>query len=641
MKELTILLIIVTIFGCNSNINNRDEQKLVNIIPEPVSITVHKGNFLLNRKTKIFAIDEEALPIAKMAAKEISYSLGNELQVRQENVKNSQNSIIFKIDTTSKIKEDTGDEVYKIQVTPKQVLIIANKPQGLFYGFQSLHQLIVYESILCEDIPNSIDYKHRELSIPCVEILDYPRFEWRGLMLDVSRHFFSKEFLKKYIDEMVKYKFNIFHLHLTDDQGWRIQTESLPKLTEVGAWRVPRTGKWWSFSPPQPGEKATYGGFYTPDDIKEIVQYAQERFVTIIPEIDIPGHSLAAIAAYPDLSCTKEKYKVNPGSRFYGIDNNTLCAGQEATFDFLEKVLTEIADLFPSRYIHIGGDECFKGFWEKCDSCKRRMDENNLADTRELQSYFIRRTEQILKKKGKKLVGWDEILEGGLAPDATVMSWRGTQGGTKAAKMGHHVIMTPNHHTYLDLYQGDPLVEPETYSSLRLEDCYNFEPVPPNVGNEYILGGQGNLWTESVPNYRHAEYMTWPRALALSEVFWSPQEKRDWDDFIRRMEFAFEYMDKNEINYSRSSFDPIISAIKTKSDSIRVKIRTEISGLDIHYSFDETNPDIYSPKYEGIPLEIPTGASQIKVRTFRSGQPVGKQINCPVSVLNERIEKEF
>lgn len=640
MKQLIISLLIPILLGCNSNTDNVYTRTQVNIIPKPTSVSVKEGVFLLNQETKILASSPESLPIANMLVDEISNSLGDKLQVYQKDLNRSGNSIIFKLDPNAVIYKDGGDEVYNLQVTPKQITIIANKPQGLFYGLQTLLQLIKPEDILPAEKDGSTTQSKKESSIPCVEILDYPRFEWRGLMLDVSRHFFSKEFVKKHINEMAKYKFNIFHFHLSDDQGWRIEIKSLPKLTEVGAWRVPRTGKWWSYPPPREGEEATDGGFYTQEDIKEIVQYAQDRFITVVPEIDVPGHSLAAITAYPELSCTKEKYYVNPGSRFYGIDNNTLCAGQEVTFDFMEKVLTEIAHLFPSEYIHIGGDECFKGFWGKCESCKRRMKDNNLTNVDELQSYFIKRMDKILRENGKKLIGWDEILEGGLAPEATVMSWRGTKGGIKAAQMGHHVIMTPTYHAYIDLYQGDPLIEPETYSLLRLENCYNFEPVPPGIDKEFILGGQGNLWAESVPNERHAEYMIWPRALALSEVFWSSKENRNWDDFIRRMEVRFEYLDKNDINYSRAAFDPIISAVKDENDSLRVKLRTEIAKLDLHYTFDETNPDLYSPKYAGVPLEIPIGASQIKVRTFRSGQPVGSQINCPLSVLNERIEKE-
>lgn len=640
MKQFIILLFSIILFSCNSKTSDSDIQRQVNIIPKPTSVSVKDGVFLLNQKTKILASSPESLPIANMLVDEINNSLGNKLQVYGKDADNANNSIIFKLDPAAIVDKDMGDGAYSMQVTPKQITIVANKPRGLFYGLQSLLQLMEPGDIPPIDKNNKVAQTKKELPIPCVEITDYPRFEWRGLMLDVSRHFFSKEFVKKHINEMAKYKFNIFHFHLSDDQGWRVEIKNLPKLTEVGAWRVPRTGKWWSYPLPREGEEATDGGFYTQEDIKEIVQYAQDRFITVVPEIDVPGHSLAAITAYPELSCTKQQYHVNPGSRFYGVDNNTLCAGQEVTFDFMEKVLTEIAGLFPSDYIHIGGDECFKGFWGKCEACKKRMKENNLADVDELQSYFIKRMDKILRDNGKKLIGWDEILEGGLAPEATVMSWRGTEGGIKAAQMGHHVIMTPTYHAYIDFYQGDHLIEPETYSLLRLENCYDFEPVPPGIEKEYILGGQGNLWAESVPNARHAEYMIWPRALALSEVFWSSRENRDWNDFIRRMEVRFGYMDKNDINYSRAAFDPIISAVKEDGDSLSVKLRTEIPGLDIYYTFDETNPDVYSPKYVGIPLEIPIGASQIKVKTFRSGQPVGSQINCPLSILDERIESK-
>lgn len=624
MIKIVLLIVTGVVLGCNVVVPDK-EKSAIGVIPEPVSLTVKEGNFLLNGSTRVFVQNREALSVAQFFVDEIWTTSGNKLSILEKEESNSKDAIVFNINASL---TGLGTEGYKLEITSRRVSIEATKTQGLFYGLQSFLQL------LSPLEGNS----NKEWSIPCVSITDYPRFKWRGLMLDVSRHFFSKEFVKKYIDEMAKYKFNIFHFHLTDDQGWRIQVDSYPKLTEVGAWRVPRVGKWWSFLPPQPGEPATYGGFYTKDDIREIVQYAQERFVTVVPEIDVPGHSLAAIAAYPHLSCTKKEYKVNPGSRFYGVEDNALCAGQEGTFEFLDKVFTEVAELFPAEYIHVGGDECFKGFWDQCDACKRRMKENHLANLNELQGYFMERLDKILQKKGKKLIGWDELLEGKVAPNAVVMSWRGMQGGIKAAKMGHNVIMTPTYHTYLDLYQGDPLVEPETYSSARLESCYNFEPVPQDVEEKYILGGQGNLWTESVPTGRHAEYMTWPRGLALSEVYWSPREKRNWDDFIRRMEIRLKDFDKNEINYARSFYDPIISAVKSESDSLKVKLRTEISGLDLHYTFDETNPDAFSLKYENEPLRIPKGASQIKVRNFRTGQPVGNQINCPLSILKDRIE---
>ena len=330
-------------------------------------------------------------------------------------------------------------------------------------------------------------------------------------MLDVSRHFFNKEEVKAYIDQLAEYKMNVFHWHLSDDQGWRIEIKSLPGLTEKGAWRAKRVGQWWQRTPRQNGEATDYGGFYTQEDIKEIVQYANERFVQVVPEIDVPGHSLSTIVAYPEISCTQTVKDINIGNKFYTVDENSLCVGKDLTFKYLDKIFTETSMLFPSEYVHVGGDECYKGFWSRCDDCQKRIKDENLKNTDELQSYFIKRMEKMLEEKGKKLVGWDEILEGGLAPNATVMSWRGMSGGIKAAKEGHQVIMTPSKHCYLDLFQGEPSVEPDTYSMSRLTDSYSFEPIPEGVDPKLILGGQGNLWTESVPNFRHAQYMTWPR----------------------------------------------------------------------------------------------------------------------------------
>jgi hexosaminidase len=525
-----------------------------------------------------------------------------------------------------------GAEGYRLEVSPQRVAITAGKPAGLFYGMQSLLQLFPPE------IESPVKVTGVRWEVSGVVVSDKPRFGWRGLMLDVSRHFFTKEFLKRYIDEMVRYKFNVFHLHLTDDQGWRLEIKGMPKLTEVGAWRVPRVGSWWSFLPPQAGETASYGGFYTQDDIRELVRYAQERFVTIVPEIDVPAHSLALISAYPELCCTKQQYAVNPGSRFKG-ECNVLCVANEAVWAALDTIFTQVAALFPGGYIHIGGDEANRSWWGHHQLEKDLMARENIKGLPELQSYFTKRLEKLILSKGKKMIGWDEILEGGIAPEATVMSWRGMQGGIKAAGMGHHVIMTPAGYAYLDLYQGDPLVEPETYSMLRLRQCYAFEPVPAGVDPDLILGGQGNLWTESVPVYRQAEYMTWPRGCALAEVFWSQAGGKDWGDFVHRLEGRFPYFEKGQINYATSLYDPIITGVKGADDSEKVKLATEIDGLDIYYSFDGTDPDIFHSRYEGVPLDIPKGASQVRVRTYRGGHVIGRQVNCPLQLLKDRTEK--
>ena len=596
----------------------------INIIPQPVKLERHVGTFKFNSGTKLIS-SKDNKEIAELFAAMIKVPTGFTLQHALSGTTGIQLLI------NRHLNPVLGNEGYTLEVKQTKITIIANKPAGLFYGMQTLMQLLPRE------IESPLSIKNKSWSVPCVKITDYPRFGWRGLMLDVSRHYFPKEMVKKYINQLAKYKMNVFHWHLTDDQGWRIEIKSLPKLTEVGAWRAPRVGLWWTRPPQGPDEAATYGGFYTQEDVKEIVKYAEDRFVTILPEIDVPGHSLAALAAYPELSCTGKNYHVNVGNLFYGIDDNALCPGNDQTYDFMKKVIDEVAGLFPGQFIHIGGDECFKGFWKDCSKCQARMVSEKLKTVEELQSYFIRRMEGFVRAKGKKLMGWDEILEGGLAPDANVMSWRGMGGGIAAAKMNRQVVMTPTSHCYLDLYQGDPAVEPPTYSMLTLASCYNFDPVPPEVTDKsLILGGQGNLWTESVPNYRQVEYMTWPRAFALSEVFWSQRSRMNWDSFISRMEAHFERYDMAQANYARSAYDAIVSPLKdTVNKKVRILLNTEIKQLDIHYTFDNTYPDQYSPKYRDT-LTVPIGADHIRTLTFRNNRPVGKMLTIPIKDLEKR-----
>ena len=434
-----------------------------------------------------------------------------------------------------------GDEGYEMSVSSKGIWIHANKPAGLFYGLKTLLQL------LPPQIENKTFQKGIIWAIPAVTIKDYPRFKWRGILFDVSRHFFTKQQVEDFIDQMVKYKFNVLQLHLTDDQGWRLQIKSLPKLTDIGAWRAPRVGIWKEVSKPDSTEPKTYGGFYTQEDMREIIEYAAARFVNILPEIDVPGHSLAAVASYPQLSCTPGNKQVNSGELLrvhkngiaYTLVDNTLCPANDNVYIFLDKVFSEVAKLFPFQYIHIGGDECYKGFWEKSSECRQLMQENGLKDIEELQSYFIKRVEKIVESKGKKIIGWDEIQEGGLPEGVAVMSWRGMAGGIKAAKLKHPVVMSPNTFAYFDLYQGDPVAEPPSYSMVRLNKAYQFNPLPQGIDSSYILGGQCNLWSERLTTLRSAEYMLWPRALATAECLWTPVSKKSWDSFYPRVESQF------------------------------------------------------------------------------------------------------
>lgn len=610
----------------------------IHIIPQPVEMQRQAGVFTLKSDMAIGTNTNSAenQRVAKLFAEKVATATGFKLSA-STNKSANQSAVNFSINATP--NPTIGNEGYTLEVTPQKVILTANTEGGLFYGVQTLLQL------LPKDIDNQ-SVISAKWEMPCVKITDYPRFAWRGLMLDVSRHFFPKEDVKRYIDHMARFKYNTFHWHLTDDEGWRVEIKSLPKLTEVGAFRVPRYGKWGQFDAPKDGEKATDGGFYTQADIKEVVAYAAERHITILPEIDVPGHSSAAIAAYPELCCTKDpKSKVMAGNRFsewYGngkfkmLTDNALNPSDEGVYTFLDKVFGEIAPLFPNSYIHVGGDECYHGYWAENAECKALMQKEGLKNTEELQSYFIKRLEKILKKHGKKLIGWDEILDGGLAPEASVMSWRGTQGGIAAAKQGHYVVMTPNQSVYIDLPQGDIAAEPDAlvYGTVRLKKAYDFEPVPDSIDAKYILGGQANLWTEKVPTIRHAEYMTYPRAWALADVYWSPKTAKNWDNFIVRMEKQMERADLIGLNYARSAFDAIVKPT-LKDGKLTVEITTEIAGLDIFYTLNETIPDTYTPLYK-TPIEIPEGPVSLKVMTYRNGKPVGKMVVLPRETLAKR-----
>lgn len=606
---------------CQSSGNNQQTEQTA-LIPIPQTVTYAETTFKISQGTTIGleSSSAELLSIADYFNHKVNPALGYSLEVKE------QGDIQFSLINNP----DLGNEGYHLKAEKRQITIEANQPAGIFYGVQTLLQMLPKE-IRSQQVQHDVEW-----AIAGADITDKPQFPWRGLMLDVSRHWFTKEEVMRFIDELAEYKMNVFHWHLTDDQGWRIEIKSLPNLTAKGAWRAKRVGQWWQREPQQPDEEATYGGYYTQEDIKDVLAYAKQRYVRVIPEIDVPGHSLATLVAYPELACMKAPKYVNVGNKFYGEDENTLCAGKEETFEFLDKVFTEVAALFPDEYIHVGGDECFKGFWHKCPRCQARMKAENLKDENELQSYVIHRLESILKAKGKKLIGWDEILEGGLAPDATVMSWRGMEGGIKAAKANHHVIMTPTQHCYLDLWQGEPSVEPDTYSMCRLSDSYRFNPVPDNVPAEMVLGGQGNLWSESVPTFRHAEYMTWPRGWALAEVLWSGPAKTDWDEFWPRVEKHFERADVAGINYARSMYNAIITPYKENNECL-IKLDCELKDSDIYYTFDNTDPDSFSPKYFE-PLRIPKNATWLRVVTYRNGKPSGKVITLRIDELLKRIE---
>lgn len=628
MKKLTYIFALLLATG-----SLLAQGPAIHLIPQPVEIQQNTGAFTLAKSTTVGYNKAEARFAAELLARHLNTATGFGLAAKEGKA-----ATIF-LSLNASPNERIGKEGYVLEVTPKAVTITANQPAGLFYGMQTLLQLFPKEiESQAVAVPPGGSWK-----VPAVRITDYPRFGWRGLMLDVSRHFFPKEDVKKYIDEMVRYKYNVFHWHLTDDNGWRIEIKSLPKLTEVGAWRVERSGHFGDREDPKPGEKATYGGFYTHEDIREIVQYAAERNVTIVPEIDVPGHSMAALAAYPELSCTGQKVYVNPGTNFadwFGNGTfrvnveNTLNPSDEQVYEFLDKVFAEVAQLFPAPYIHVGGDECYKGYWKNDPGCQALMKKLGIRHVEDLQGYFMGRVEKILSAKGKKLLGWDEILEGGISPGATVMSWRGMKGGIEAAHLGHEVVMTPTTFAYIDYTQGDPTIDPPIYARLRCKTSYSFEPVPDGVDAKLILGGQGNLWTEQIPSLRYAFYMTYPRAWALSEVFWSQKKDKDWDRFSKHMEAHFQRYDVAGKRYSAAVYDPIVRT-KMEDGKLVLHMEPEMPGLDLYFTTDDVMPDNFSPKYSA-PVALPDGPITLRVQAYRDGKPIGHLITLKRKQLEDR-----
>jgi hexosaminidase len=602
------------------------------IIPNPVSYLSEQGKFVVNQNTKVYLVNPNP-EVTRIVTLHFSTFLGKGLAVSSE--KPISNSKYISIELTKIIDETIGNEGYTLDVNQNNIVLKANTTTGLFYALQTFDQLFPVE-----------ENSKVSISIPACKIKDYPRFGWRGLMLDVSRHFFTIDEVKEYIDWMSKYKFNVLHWHLSDDNGWRIEIKALSKLTEIGAWRVERFGAFGERKAPNQGEKTPYGGFYTQEEIKDIVKYASKRQITIVPEIDVPGHSMAILAAYPELSTKKEPKMVNPGSKFaewHGDGTftmtveNSLNPADEKVYATLETIFGEVAALFPGQYIHLGGDECYHGYWEKDENCKALMKRENLKDAKELQSYFIKRVAKIITSKGKKVIGWDEILYGGLADGAAVMSWRGIDGGIKATQLGHEAVMSPNSFAYLDYVQGDPSIEVPIYSKLSLKKVYEFEPAPEGVDAKLILGGQGNLWTEKVPTIQHAFYMTYPRAFAISESVWSPSKNKNWNDFTARVEQHFNRFEALEKPISRAVYDPVVST-KMDGEKMICTLSSELSNVDLYYTIDGSFPAKYSPKYTS-PFEIPNADITFRVVAYRNGIQIGRMLTISKAMLKKRIEK--
>ena len=605
LQLLIILLAFLFIVGCGKTSSD------VSIIPEPYELKINSGQFKINNNTTII-VDSENQKVKEVAnyfVEQLNNASGYSIKITIFSDSNNQkNTITF---TDKNLDSLLGEECYTLK-SDEDKIVLTGTPHGLFYGVQTLFQLLPKE-IFSKDISVNFSW-----SIPSVEIKDVPRFKWRGMHLDVCRHMFPISFIKKYIDYIAMHKLNTFHWHLTDDQGWRIEIKKYPRLTEIGAWRngtqIAKTNK---------SDDKRYGGFYTQDEIREIVKYANNQFVTVVPEIEMPGHSVAALTSYPKLSCTGGPFEVRT---LWGIDDDIFCAGNEETFTFLENVLTEVLELFPSKYIHIGGDEAPKTRWEKCAKCQRRITKEGLKDEHELQSYFITRIEKFLNSKGRQIIGWDEILEGGLAPNAAVMSWRGIEGGISAAKQKHNVVMSPTDYCYFDYYEGKPENEPLAIGGfLPLEKVYSYEPIPAELNadeQKHIMGVQANQWTEYIATPELAEYMTLPRLCALAEVAWSPKEKRNLENFLDRMSVHYGRMYELGINFRWPGLEGL-NLNNAFINEATVQIKSKQKNMEIRYTTDGSEPTQSSLLYTE-PLKI-IETTSLKIREYTAnglGSPV-------------------
>lgn len=596
--SFSIFIVFLICSGCTKNI---ELSQNTTIIPLPQSQTLHDGHFILSSQTQLIADERFDVSVAFL-----KHFVENGSPIRfQKN--ESASKIIFFHDAT------LPEEGYTLDIQPKTVNITAATDAGAFYAVQSLRQLL----------PESFetgDFKEKSTNIRSMTVIDAPAFGYRGMHLDVCRHFFPVDFIKKYIDMLAMLKMNTFHWHLTEDQGWRIEIKKYPKLQEVAAWRDETLiGHYNDF--PQRYDSTRYGGFYTQEEAREIVAYAAARHITVIPEIEMPGHAQAAIAAYPQLGCTGE----NPGvAKLWGIFDDIYCPKEE-TFAFLEDVLDEVMEIFPSAYIHIGGDEAPKKHWKECSACQNLIKKKGLKDEDELQSYFITRIEKYLNSKGRQIIGWDEILEGGLAPNATVMSWRGTAGAVEAAKQGHKVVMTPNSHCYFDYYQSENENEPLAIGGfIPLEKVYHFNPVPEGLTDEeakYVLGAQGNLWTEYIKDEKQVEYMVFPRAVALSEAVWTHSSEKDYTNFVERLVVFMKRLDTLDVNYANHLYE-VEGILESNENASFYSLKTLLRNVDIRYTTDGTEPNINSPVYTEV---IPFSESKtVKAAVFDDRSQLGR-----------------
>jgi hexosaminidase len=625
-----LIAILLTVF-CSCAKQKVFTEQDIQIIPKPAELKLTEGVFEFSKNTKFVVSNDFQKEISNALISKFEKAAGWKPEITDV-VPNS-NYIQFKVD------DNLEDEAYLLTVNKDEITIAAKDNAGFIYGLESVRQLLPVAIEGNDVIANT------EWIIPALTIKDQPRFQYRGLMLDVSRHFFNVDYIKKTIDRLVMHKMNVLHLHLVDDQGWRIEIKKYPKLTELGAYR---NGTIVGHYPGSENDNKIEGGFYTQEQIKDIVAYASKKNITVIPEIELPGHSSAAIAAYPYLSCfpdeptsvphnmmsetsrkLQEKGQVKIVQESWGVYKDIYCAGNEETFTFLENVLKEVIPLFPSKYIHIGGDEAIKPNWKICPNCQKRIKDEGLKDEHELQSYFIKRIEKFINSKGKKMIGWDEILEGGLAPEATVMSWRGTKGGLEAAEQGHDVIMTPGTHCYFDHYQGPKSEEPMAFGGYTpISKVYEFDPVVETMTPEeakHVLGGQANLWSEYITTTEHSEYMIFPRLAAMSEALWSPKESHDWNDFSSKIETMFKRYDYLGINYAKSIYliTYNVSADLDKKTAY-ITLKNEFPNADIRYVLGDKNMDEKAIKYsDSIDIKENT---ILKASLFKNNKPIGKTI---------------
>lgn len=631
MKKGISLLLLSLLFiapGCKQT---KEAVNEYNIVPKPNQITPKEGRFELTKKVTVVAPPNSPEIQAIVDSLIAQLALTSGITLKQAPQADGAQTIHFIVE------EGMPKEGYKLSVAPTAITITASQPNGFYYGVQSLYQL------LPADVFGKTKNKRADWSVPAVEIEDAPRFAYRGLMLDICRHFEPVEYIYKFIDILAMNKMNTFHWHLTDDQGWRIEIKKYPKLTEIGSKRASTLVDYYFANYPRVYEEKEHSGYYTQEQIKAVVAYAASKHITVIPEIEMPGHALAALAAYPELSCdSTQKYEVSPD---WGVFEQVFCPKEE-TFKFFEGVMDEVVELFPSSYIHIGGDECPKTAWKNSAYCQQLIKQLGLKDdttpsavdgkkhTKEekLQSYFVTRMEKYLNSKGRNIIGWDEILEGGLAPNATVMSWRGVEGGMNAAKSGHDAIMTPVGYAYLDMYQEEPEIAPTTIGGYNtLKKTYSYNPVPDDADElvkKHIIGIQGNIWTEYMQNADRKDYQAFPRAMAIAETGWTLNKNKDWKNFCERMVTEFDRMDVMNIKACRNFFDVNVNTHADANQPLKVWLETFCPNVQIRYTIDGSEPTKTSTLYES-PF-ILEGNIDLKAAAFQNGKMLGTVAHKPL-----------